>query len=303
MTTGIGSGRDGAASGAATAASRSDSWLREVAPGWNPPQIDPTIPHPIRMYDYMIGGKDNFQADRDAVRYLVGVWPDVQVIARAAEAYARRSAAWIAQGHGLRQFLQMGTAIPIMNNSDSVVRQHVPDARYIYVTDDPITAAHARALLAGPAGGAVQVLLGEFRDPEPILDGPWLRDRLDFDEPMGVMLLGMLDYTADDERLRRALQQIVGALAPGSLVVILQYLDLVSPGADEAVLTALGDNPAQFTTRSMERLGRVVEGFEFLEPGLVQVTDWHPDGNGPGEEPGDELAERCRLAGGVIIRR
>jgi S-adenosyl methyltransferase len=298
MNTGIGSGPDADAQ-----APRPSSWLREVAPGWNPPQIDPTMPHPIRMYDYMIGGKDNFQADREAVRYLAGIWPDVQLIARAAEAYARRSAAWIAQGHGLTQFLQMGTAIPIMNNSDSVVRQHVPDARYIYVTDDPITAAHARALLAGPAGGRVQVLLGEFRDPEPILDGPWLRDRLDFDQPIGVLLLGMLDYTADDERLRRALEQIVGALAPGSLVVVLQYLDLVSPEVEQAVHTALEGNPAQFTTRSMKRLTALLDGFEFAEPGLVRVTAWHPDGLGPGEQPGDDLAERCRLAGGVIVRR
>jgi hypothetical protein len=300
VTTGTDSGQDDDEDGDSSIFPGQSEWLREIAPDWNPPQIDPTVPHPIRMYDYMIGGKDNFQADRDAVHYLVRIWPDVQVIARAAEAYARRSAAWIADGHGLRQFLQLGTAIPIMNNSDGVVREHVPDARYVYVTDDPITAAHARALLAGRARGKVHVMLSEFRDPAPILAGSWLRERLDFGKPMGVLLLGMLDYTRDDRRLRRALEQIIGALAPGSLVVILQYLDFVSPEAEDAVHTALGENLSQFTPRSMKQIEALVEGFEFVPPGLVRVTDWRPD---DGEILEDDLAERSRIVGGVIIKR
>ncbi|HEX4789067.1 MAG TPA: SAM-dependent methyltransferase [Actinospica sp.] len=265
-----------------------------------PIEIDPEVPHPIRMWDYMIGGKDNYESDRAAVRQLLRIWPDVMIIARAAEAFAHRATAWIAQGHGLDQFLQMGTAIPIMNSFDGIVRDRVPQARFVYVTDDPITAAHARAVLAARApSNQLHVLRAEFRDPEPVLAHPWLHQRLDFDAPLGVLLLGMLDYTRDDARLRRALEQIMDALAPGSLVVVLQYLDFPDPRVGEIVQSLLGDNRAEFTPRSTERINALLEGYEFLPPGLVRITSWQPDGVGPGRD----LEDRCHIVGGVIIKR
>jgi hypothetical protein len=263
-------------------------------------ELDPEVPHPIRMWDYMIGGKDNYESDRAAVRQLLRIWPDVMIISRAAEAYAHRSAAWLAQGHGLAQFLQMGTAIPIMNSMDGIVRDRVPDARFVYITDDPITAAHARAVLAARApSDLLHVLRAEFRDPGPVLAHPWLRERLDFDAPLGVLLLGMLDYTRDDARLRRALEEIMDALAPGSLVVILQYLDFPDPRVGEIVQSLLGDNKAEFTPRSTARIRALVDGYEFLPPGLVRITSWQPDGTGPGQD----LEERCHIVGGVMVKR
>lgn len=265
-----------------------------------PPELDPDIPHPIRMWDYMIGGKDNYESDRAAVQHLLGIWPDVMLIARAAEAYAHRASAWIARGHGLTQFLQMGTAIPIMNSFDGIVRDQVPDARFVYVTDDPITAAHARAVLAARAPtNHLHVLRAEFRDPEPILAHPWLRERLDFSRPIGVLLLGMLDYTRDDARLKRALRQIMEALAPGSLVVVLQYLEFPEPRIGEIVQSILGENKAEFTPRSPEVIDDLMGHYEFLAPGLVRITSWHPDGKGPGRD----MEERCRIVGGVMVKR
>jgi S-adenosyl methyltransferase len=270
------------------------------APPPSPPEVDPEVPHPIRMWDYMIGGKDNYESDRSAVRHLMTIAPDVMLIARAAEAFAQRASAWIARGRGLAQFLQMGTAIPIMNSFDGIVRDEVPDARFVYVTDDPISAAHARAVLAARAPlEQLHVLRGQFRDPEPILEHEWLRERLDFAEPVGVLLLGMLDYTRDDERLRHALELIMDTLAPGSLVVVLQYLDFPDPRVGEIVQAMLGDNKAEFTPRSMRRIEALVDGYEFLPPGLVRITSWHPDGTGPGAD----LEERCHIVGGVIIKR
>ena len=270
------------------------------APPPPPPEIDPDVPHPIRMWDYMIGGKDNYESDRDAVRHLMSIAPDIMLIARAAEAFAHRASAWIARNDGLTQFLQMGTAIPIMNSFDAIIRGEVPDARFVYVTDDPISAAHARAVLAARAPlEQLHVMRAQFRDPEAILAHEWLHDRLDFDEPIGVLLLGMLDYTRDDERLRRALEQIIGALAPGSLVVVLQYLDFPDPRVGDIVQAVLGDNKAEFTPRSMERIEDLVAGYEFLPPGLVRITSWHPDGTGPGAD----LEQRCHIVGGVIVKR
>ena len=291
------SGR-GAAEAAADRGVTWDAVLGEaVPPGLI--ELDPEVPHPIRMWDYMIGGKDNYESDRAAVRQLLGIWPDVMIIARAAEAFAHRASAWIAQGHGLDQYLQMGTAIPIMNSFDKIVRDRVPDARFVYVTDDPITAAHARAVLAARApSDQLHVMRAEFRDPAGVLAHPWLRGRLDFDRPMGVLLLGMLDYTRDDARLRRALEDILAALAPGSLVVILQYLDFPDPRVGDTVQSLLGSNLAEFTPRSMDRIRALVDGYEFLPPGLVRITSWHPDGTGPGQD----LEERCHIVGGVILK-
>ena len=274
--------------------------LLGASPAATPAEIDPEVPHPIRMWDYMIGGKDNYESDRIAVRHLLRLWPDVMLIARAAEAFAHRATAWIAQGHGLTQYLQMGTAIPIMNSFDAIVRTQVSDARFVYVTDDPITAAHARAILAARAPSKLlHVLRAGFRDPGRVLADPWLRERLDFDRPMGVLLLGMLDYTRDDEQLRAGLRQIVDALAPGSLVVVLQYLEFPDRRVGEMVQSLLGDNRTEFTPRSFERISGLMRDHEFLEPGLVRITAWHPDGNGPGRD----LEERCHIVGGVIIKR
>jgi hypothetical protein len=297
------SGRSAPGAGAARRAPKEidAAWdLVLGAPAPPAPPIDPDVPHPIRMWDYMIGGKDNYESDRAAVRHLLNLWPDVMLIARAAEAYAHRASAWIAEGHGLTQFLQMGTSIPIMNSFDGIVRDHVPDAGFVYVTDDPITAAHARAVLAARApSDRLHVMRAQFRDPAAILEHAWLRERLDFAEPIGVLLLGMLDYTRDDERLRRGLEQIMAALAPGSLVVVLQYLDFPDPRVGDIVQSLLGDNKAEFTPRSMRRIDEIVAGYEFLPPGLVRITSWRPNGMGPGQD----LEDRCHIVGGVIVKR
>ncbi|HWG25822.1 SAM-dependent methyltransferase [Actinospica sp.] len=292
---------EGRAEARQAAAETAATWdLVLGAPAPPAPALDPEMPHPIRMWDYMIGGKDNYESDRAAVRHLLNVWPDVMLIARAAEAFAHRASDWIARDHGLRQYLQMGTSIPIMNSFDGIVRDAVPDARFVYVTDDPITAAHARAVLAARApSNLLHVLQAQFRDPAQILAHPWLRERLDFSEPMGVLLLGMLDYTRDDARLKRALEEIMEALAPGSLVLVLHYLEFPIPRVGEIVQSLLGDNKAEFTPRSMETIEEMVAAYEFLPPGLVRITSWNPDGHGPGQD----MEERCHIVGGVIVKQ
>jgi hypothetical protein len=277
-----------------------DAVLGAPNESWSAAQVDPEVPHPIRMWDYMIGGKDNYESDRAAVRHVAAVWPDVMLNARAAEAFAHRATSWIAHGHGLDQYLQMGTAIPIMNSMDRFVREQVPEATFVYVTDDPITAAHARAVLAARAPSrTLHVLRGQFRDPAAVLAHPWLRAKLDLDRPLGVLLLGMLDYTRDDTRLREALATLLDALAPGSLVAVMQYLDFPDPVVGDLVQSLLGDNLAEFTPRSAERIARVLDAWEFVPPGLVRLTSWRPDGDGPGED----MQERCHILGGVIIKQ
>jgi hypothetical protein len=280
------------------AESRKDPWVSVLGQEWQPPLIDPDVPHPVRMWDYMIGGKDHYDSDRIAVDYLATLWPDVFLSARAAESYAERAAAWISDGQGLSQFLQLGCAIPLKTPLDGIVHDHAPGAPYVYVTDDPVTAAHARAVLTARARGPMHVELGEFRDPAPILAAPRLRELLDFSRPMGVLLIGMLDYTLSAPRVRQAVIDIMAALAPGSLVVTLHHLEFPLE-IGTAVLGAMGENPAQFSPRSELEVTELFEGFEFVPPGLVRATSWKPDGRGPGHE----LGERCDKLGGVLIKR
>jgi hypothetical protein len=280
------------------AESRKDLWVSILGQQWQPPWIDPDVPHPARMWDYMIGGKDHYKSDQVAVDYLATLWPDIFLSARAAEAYAERAAAWIADGTGFTQFLQLGCAIPLKTPLDGIVHKRVPGATYVYVTDDPITAAHARAVLAAWARGPMHVELGEWRDPAPILASARLRELLDFSRPMGVLLFGMVDYTLSTPRVRQALLDIMASLAPGSLVVTLHHLEF-PPEIGRAVLGAMGENPAQFAPRSEQDVAALFEGFEFVPPGLVRATEWMPDGKGPGHD----LAERCDKLGGVLIKR
>ena len=273
-------------------------WVSVLGQRWEPPKIDPDVPHPVRMWDYMIGGKDHYESDRVAVDYLATLWPDIFLSARAAEAYAERAAVYVAEGHGLQQFLQLGCAIPLKTPLDGIVHERAPGAPYVYVTDDPLSAAHARAVLSARARGPMHVELGEFRDPGPLMASRRLRELLDFDKPIGVMLIGMLDYTLDADRVRRAVEDIMATVAPGSLIVTLHHIAF-PPDIGDAVMGAMGENPAQFSPRDVKQIESFFAGYDFVEPGLVRATAWHPDGRGPG----DDLEERCDKLAGVMIKR
>jgi hypothetical protein len=273
-------------------------WDSQLARGWRPPDAHLDLPHPLRMWDYMIGGKDNYRADRDAVNAVLQLVPDVLLVARAAEAFIRRTVRHLAApAHGLRQFLHIGAFIPTLHSFDAQARAGSPGARFAYVTDDAVSAAHARGVLAAQARGAgeVQALRAEFRDLAPVLDGAWLRERLDLAEPVGVLLFGMADFVADEARLARSLEALRAALAPGSLVAVTHVLAHPDRGAAERALRHLLGNPFEYTPRPHARVRRLLSGFDFDDPGLVPCTAWRPDGQGPGAD----LEERCRIAGGV----
>lgn len=278
--------------------SRRDPWVSILGHPSDPPRIDPDVPHPVRMWDYMVGGKDHYTSDREAVDFLATLWPNIFLSSRAAEAYCERAATWISDGQGLSQFLHLGCAIPLKTPLDGIVHDHAPGAPYVYVTDDPLTAAHARAVLTARSRGPMHIELGEWRDPAPILASPRLHELLDFSKPMGVLLMGVSDYTLSTPRARQGLVEIMAALAPGSLVVTLHHLEF-PPEVGKAVFAALGDNAAQFTPRPEYEIEALFEGFDFVEPGLVRATEWRPDGGGPGHD----LAERCDKMAGVLIKR
>jgi hypothetical protein len=274
-------------------------WDQELASNWEPPQIDTSVPHPNRMFNYLIGGKDHFKADRDAADALIKARPDTVITVRAAEAFTRRSVRKLAEA-GIRQFLQMGAAITIANSNDQAAGESAPDTRtFVYVADDPISLAHARALLVGRPGPPVTVIGGNFREPQDILSRPGLITKIDFDQPVGLLLFGMLDYIAADRRARRALDYLMQRVVPGSMAALFHVIEVESEEVNNALDKTLAQDQIELTPRTAQHVKELLAGYEFIDPGLVPITDWHPDGTGPGPE----LAERTAAIGGVIIKR
>jgi hypothetical protein len=265
---------------------------------WSPPRIDTSVPHPNRMFNYLVGGKDHFQADRDAAEQLIKARPDTVITARAVEAFTKRAVQKIAEA-GIRQFLQMGSAITIANSSDQAVTERAPDTRtFIYVADDPISLAHARALLVGRPGPPVTVVGGNFREPEKVLSAPQITERIDTDRPIGLLLFGMLDYIAGDRRARRALDFLMERIPDGSMVALFHVIEVESDEVNNALDQALAQDEIELTPRSAEHVRELLAGYHFIDPGLVPITDWHPDGTGPGPD----LAKRTAALGGVILK-
>lgn len=279
-------------------------WSLSIGGDWDPPVIDPTVPHPFRMYNYLIGGKDNYQADRDAVEVLLRARPDTAISARAVEAFNRRVVRFLA-GRGITQFLQLGTAITVANSHDQIARAITPTCRFVYVADDPITLAHARALLVGRPGSDVTVVQGNFRKPRFVLADQSVTEHLDLTQPIGVLLLGMLDYIRDGEQARAALAELAAWVPPGSMIAFQHVEEVGQSEIDEAVDLIMAQDRIELTPRSQAEISAIVAGYELIEPGLVQLPLWrrtdipleekqHDDG------PDETMAERAATLGGVI---
>jgi len=283
-------------------------WSVSIGGDWDPPEIDPTVPHPFRMYNYLIGGKDHYQADRDAVAVILRARPDAVISARAVEAFSRRVVRYLA-GAGITQFLQLGTAISVANSHDRIAQTVEPDCRFIYVADDPITLAHARALLVGRPGSDVTVVAGDFRKPSCVLADANVTEHLELDRPVGVLLFGMLDYIRDPEQAKASLATLVEWLPPGSMIALQHVQEVGMPEIDEAIYLLSAQEKIGLTPRSKEQIEDILSAFAhlLLEPGLVQLPLWRRDDSPPEEPdwddgPGPEMAERAATLGGVLYK-
>jgi hypothetical protein len=286
----------------------SADWGVSIGGDWDPPEIDPTVPHPFRMYNYLIGGKDHYQADRDAVAVLLRARPDSVITARAVEAFSRRVIRYMV-GAGITQFLQLGTAISVANSHDRIARAVDPDCRFVYVADDPITLAHARALLVGRPGSDVTVVAGDFRSTRCVLADETVTGHLRLDRPVGVLLFGMLDYIREPEAAKAALATLVDWAPAGSMIALQHVQEVGMAEIDEAVYLLSAQEKLGLTPRSKEQIHAIVDEFAelLLEPGLVQLPLWRRK-DAPPEEPdwddgpGPEMAERAATLGGVLYK-
>ena len=245
-------------------------------PGGLPPGFDISVAHPARVYDYWLGGKDHFEADRVAAEEVIAVRPTIVRDIRANRAFLGRVVRFLAGEAGVRQFLDIGTGIPSAGNTHEIAQAVAPESRIVYVDNDPIVLAHARALLASTPQGACAYLDADLKDTGGILREA--ARTLDFAEPVAVLFIGVLHLVSDEEDPGRILAEMVGATVPGS------YLALTQPArdvnADEVAEGARRYNErvkVPQTRRTYAETLRFFDGMQVVPPGLVQCHRWRPD--------------------------
>jgi hypothetical protein len=249
------------------------------------PAFDPTVPHASRMYDYLLGGKDNFAVDREAAEELVAIAPATRRAVRENRAFHGRAVRYLAGEAGVRQFLDIGTGIPTADNTHEVAQRVAADSRIVYVDNDPVVLAHARALLTSAHAGTVSYMNADLRDPETILEAA--RRQLDFGEPVAIMLVLILHLIPDSDDPWRIVGRLVGAVPPGSYLVVSHPPTDMDAEASAAVARRVNQRmlTTPMTRRARAEVGRFFDGLDLLPPGLVPQNRWRPDRPLPDDEP------------------
>jgi hypothetical protein len=239
------------------------------------PAINTGIPHPARVYDYFLGGKDNFEADRTAGEAAIKAFPKTAESARAARAFLRRVVHFLAADAGIRQFLDIGTGLPSGENVHEVAQSAAPDAKIVYVDNDPIVLRHAQALLTSTNEGVTAYLDADVRDPEKILRQA--ATTLDFSQPMALLLMGILHNVADRFDPNAIVRTLVRAMPGGSYLAISHLTADIFPELTEfaAALNERNlDEP--LVLRDHAQVTGFFDGLEIVEPGIVQLSKWRP---------------------------
>ncbi|WP_432246851.1 SAM-dependent methyltransferase [Streptomyces sanyensis] len=254
-------------------------------PAWAPQGIDISVPSVSRMYDYYLGGSHNFEADREAARKAMGYLPGLPKIMQANRAFMRRAVRFAAE-EGVGQFLDIGSGIPTFGNVHEVAREADPEARVVYVDHDPVAVAHSREILDGDARTAV--LAGDLRTPRHILDSPEVTGLLDLDRPVALLLVAVLHFVEDADDPCAAVAELCEALAPGSLLVATHasYEGVPVPAEQTGgVVDVYRDIRNPLVMRSREEFAAFFAGCELVDPGLVPMPRWRPEGPPEQEDP------------------
>jgi O-methyltransferase involved in polyketide biosynthesis len=244
-----------------------------------PAGIDATVPTAARMYDYWLGGHDNFAADRIAALKVAETSPEVPLVAKANRAFLGRAVRYLAGEAGIRQFLDLGTGLPTKGNVHQVAQAITPDAHVVYVDNDPMVFAHARAL---KTGDGTAVIHADLRDPDTILSHPETRRLIDFSKPLAILFVAVLHYVPDPDA-HEAVAAFTQVAAPGSHLVLTHAAGGTDPQATAASTAVFARSANPVTLRSEERVRAFFDGLEILEPGLVPVQQWRPDEHAPAE--------------------
>jgi len=244
-------------------------------------KIDTTVPQTARVWNYWLGGKDNYAVDRDLGDQIAQAYPIIVDIARADRAVLNRAVRYLAGEAGVTQFLDIGTGLPTTNNTHEVAQSVAPEARIVYVDYDPLVLVHARALLTSGAEGATDYIDADLRDTETILREAG--KTLDFAKPVVLMLSGILAHLPTVEEARSVVQRIMDALPAGSYLVVVDGANTNQELNDVMRIWNATANPP-YAMRSPEEIASYFDGLELVEPGLVDVTRWRPETD-PAEPP------------------
>jgi len=267
------------------------------SPDWSlslrePPGVrfDPSVPHPARIYDYWLGGKDHFPADRTVAEEVIRQRPQVVTGARANRAFLARAVGYLAAECGIRQFLDIGTGLPAPGATHQVAQHLAPETRVVYVDNDPLVLVHARALLTSTPQGTCDYLDADLRDPAGILAKA--AANLDFTQPVGVLLLAVLHFLTGADDPAGVVATLAGGLARGSFLALSHLTADLAPEQVTAAASAYNTaTPIPVTPRTHAQVTGLFGGLPLLAPGVVPVSEWRA--------PAGEVAPPCDLYGGV----
>jgi O-methyltransferase involved in polyketide biosynthesis len=239
------------------------------------PAIDTTTAHSPRIWNYWLGGKDNYEVDRQVGDDFVKIFPPIVDIARSSRGFLDRAVRHLAGDAGVRQFLDIGTGLPTVDNTHEVAQRVAPDSRIVYVDNDPVVLAHARVLLQGTPEGATTYIDADLHDADRILE--LAAQSLDLGQPVALILMNILGHVPDHDRARTIVSTLIGALAPGSYLVV---ADGTTDGGpfDAAIEMWNQAGSLPYTLRTPEQITAYFDGLELLEPGVVSCPLWRPEG-------------------------
>ncbi len=258
-------------------------WQTGADPDRVPPEFSNSEAHSARVYDYWLGGKDNYAADRAVGEAIAEQVPTIRTMVRAQRAFLGRAVRYLVREAGIRQFLDIGTGIPTAGNVHEVAQEIAPDARVLYVDNDPMVLAHARALMTSHPQGQTAFIAADLREPESILADPTLAATLDLTQPVALILVGIVHHLRDADDPHGIVTTLLDALPSGS------YLTINHPTADFNARAMAGNAAAierggiPFVPRSRAEVEALLSGLDLVEPGLVPMLAWRPDAKSPAD--------------------
>jgi len=239
--------------------------------------MDSSVPQSARVYDYWLGGKDNYPADRALGEALAQQIPTIRTMVRAQRAFLRRAVRYLVRDAGVRQFLDVGTGIPTAGNVHEVAQEIAPNCRVLYVDNDPLVLAHARALMTSTPTGSTAFITADLRTPDTILDDPALASTLDLDRPVALMLIGILHHLHDADDPYGLVRRLLEAMPSGSYFVLTQPTADFNPEAMAGMASTAEQGGIPYVPRSYEETSAFLEGLEPVEPGVVPILAWRPE--------------------------
>ena len=246
-------------------------------------RIDTTTPHSARFWNYFVGGKDNYEVDRQIGDHIKEIFPGLVDVARTSRHFLGRAVRHLAVEQGVRQFLDVGTGLPTADNTHEVAQRVAPDARIVYVDNDPLVLTHARALLTSTPEGVTAYLDADLYDPDAILKAA--SSTLDLSQPVALMILNTLGHVADYEQARTLVARLMSGLAPGSYLVISDSTS-TSEGMIAASDAYNASGAVPYYVRSVAEIEGLFGDLDLVDPGIVRVTEWRPEADAaPHEGP------------------